>query len=92
MVQAAKKQLGEGTRCSVLLRYLRPSWLVAEAFPNATVQQQLDVLVAVRIAKTTRAGRSYWSVFFTSATVPGIKLSASRQFTVVREEGYADGI
>ena len=30
--------------------------------------------------------------FFTSTIVPGIELSASRQFTVVREEGYADGI
>ncbi len=35
MVQAAKKQLNEGERCSVLLRYLCLSWLVAEASKRA---------------------------------------------------------
>ncbi len=64
MVRATKKRLGEDAMCSVLLRYICPLWLVAEAFPNAIAQQWLDNLVAVRIAETTHASRLYQSVLF----------------------------
>ena len=40
----------------------------------------------------THQGRTYPAVFFTSATIPGIQLSAAVIKTIVREEGHPNGI
>jgi hypothetical protein len=43
----ARLCLGEGARCSVLLKYLRPSKVVAETILNPMKDQRLDDLIAV---------------------------------------------
>ena len=90
--QAWKKQLGKGMRCSILIKYLCPSQEVAQAIPNATDQQRLEDLIATCLGEMTRQGQTYPAVFFTSATISGIQLSAAVIKTIVREEGHPDGI
>ena len=92
MARPRTKRLGEGARCSVLIKFLRPSKEVAEAFPNATAQQRLENLIATHLGRTERQGNSFESVFFTSATIPGVILSCARRNCIVREEGHPDGI
>jgi len=92
MARGRPLRLGEGARCSVLLKYLQPSRDVASTFPNVTSTQRLDDLVAVRRAQHTRRGRSIDTVFFTSPTFPGIEMSAARKRVVVLAEGHADSL
>ena len=54
--RAQKKRLGKGARCSILIKYLRPSQEVAQAIPNATDQQQLEDLIATCLGKMTHQG------------------------------------
>ena len=88
MPRPTTKRLGEGARCSVLLKLLRPSREVAERFPNATAQQRLDDLIATRLGRADRRGNNFEAVFFTSATFPGLELSCARGKYIVREEGH----
>ena len=88
MPRPTTKRLGEGARCSVLLKLLRPSREVAERFPNATAQQRLDDLIATRLGRSDRRGNNFEAVFFTSATFPGLELSCARGKYIVREEGH----
>ena len=92
MARPRMKRLGEGVRCSVLIKFLRPSKEMAEAFPNATAQQRLENLIATHLGRTERQGNSFESVFFTSATIPSIILSCARRNRIVREEGHPDAL
>ena len=92
MARPRTKRLGEGARCSVLVKFLRPSKEVAEALPNATAQQRLENLIATHLGKTERQGNNFESVFVTSATTPGIILSCARRNCIVREEGHPDAL
>ena len=76
-----------GATCSVLLKFLRPSKEVKERFPNVTVNQQLDDLVAVRQDIITRGRCAYLVVYFTSPTFPGLQLHAARNKTAILQEG-----
>ena len=77
MPQPRPLRIGEGSTCSVLVKKLRPSRNVAAAILNPTANQRVDDLVATRHAVTTRLGRSYDTIFFTSPSIPGIELSAA---------------
>ena len=88
MPRPTTKHLGEGARCSVLLKLLCPSREVAERFPNATDQQRLDDLIATRLGRADRRGNNFEAVFFTSATFPGLELSCARGKYIMREEGH----
>ena len=88
MPRPPTKCLGEGARCSVLVKLLRPSREVAEALPNTTAQQRLDDLIATRLDRTDRRGNNFESVFFTSVSIPGVILSCARRNCTVREEGH----
>jgi hypothetical protein len=92
MARSPTKRLGEGARCSVLVKLLRPSREVAEALPNTTAQQRLDDLIATRLDRTDRQGHNFESVFFTSASIPGVILSCARRNCIVREEGHPDAL
>jgi hypothetical protein len=63
MPRPSTKRLGEGARCSVLVKLPRPSRKVAEAFPNTTAQQRLDDLIATHLGITDRQGHAFASVF-----------------------------
>ncbi len=90
MARGRTLRLGEGARCSILLKYLLPSRDVASTFPNTTSTQRLDDLVAVCRAQHTRRGMSVDTVFLTSPTFPGIEMSAARKRVVVVEGGHVD--
>ena len=85
MAPRARLCLGEGARCSVLLKFLRPSKTVAEAIVNPVKDQRLDDLIAVRREVTTRGGKSFVSIFYRSDTIPGVLHSAERWATVIEQ-------
>ena len=92
MTRSTTKRLGEGARCSGLVKLLRPAREVAEALPNTTAQQRLDDLIATHLGMTDHQGHNYESVFFTSASIPGVILSCARRNCIVREEGHPDAL
>ena len=92
MVRLTRKHLGKGARCSVLVKLLHPSREVAEALPNTTDQQWLDDLITTRLDRTYCHGNNFESVFFTSATIPGIILSCARRNCIIREEGHPNAL
>jgi len=81
----ARLCLGEGARCSVLLKFLRPSKVVAEAIVNPVKDQRLDDLIAVSREVTTRGGKTFVSIFYRSDTIPGLLHSAERWATVLEQ-------
>ena len=83
MAPRARLCLGEGARCSVLLKYLRPSKTVADAIVNPVAGQRLDDLIAVRRQETTRRGKTFVSIIYRSDTIPGVLSSAERWATVL---------
>jgi len=81
----ARLRLGEGARCSVLLKFLRPSKIVAETILNPVKDQRLDDLIAVSREVTTRGGKTFVSIFYRSDTIPGRLHSAERWVTVLEQ-------
>ena len=92
MARKKSLRIGEGARCSLLLKLLRPSQTIDEHFPNKLPTQRLDDLIAVRRGQASRGGKTYDAVWFTSDTFPGVTLHASRKFTKVTAEGPEDRI
>ena len=76
----------------MLLKKLRPSAVVSAYFPNALQTQQLVNIRVSRQSQVKHRGISYEAVFFSSATVPGETFHCAKRFTVVREEGPAEGL
>jgi len=70
MAPTARVCLGEGARCSVLVKYLRPSKAVADAIMNPVAGQRLDDLIAVKREMTTRGGKNFYSIFFGAKVFP----------------------
>jgi hypothetical protein len=87
MVPRARLCLGEGARCSVLVKYLRPSKAVADAIVNPVAGQRLDDLIAVKREMTMRNGKEYFSIFYQSETIPGVLLSSAERWAVALEQG-----
>jgi hypothetical protein len=85
MVPRARLCLGKGARCSVLLKFLRPSKNVNEAILNPVQGQWLDDLIAVSREVTTHGGKSFVSIFFRSNTIPGLLHSAECWVTVLEQ-------
>ena len=81
MPRQAALRIGEGAHCSVLISRLRP---------NKANDQRLTDLKAVCVARTSRRGHVYNAVFFTSESVPGVKLFCASCYAVVAEEGLPD--
>ncbi len=70
----------------MLLKFLRPSKVIAKAFVNPTKDQWLDDLIAVNGETTTRGGKMFMSIFFRSPTIPGL-IHAAEQWVNVLEQG-----
>ena len=68
----------------MLLKYLCPSRVVAEAIVNPVKDQRLDDLIAVSQEVTTRRGKTFVSIFFRSETIPGL-LHSKRWATVLEQ-------
>ncbi len=86
----APRRLGEGARCSVLMKNLRPSREVEKRIVNPAPHQRTTDLVAVRRGNITRGRSTYEVIYFTSPTFPDLELYAARRFTVIEQEGHAD--
>ena len=87
----APHRLGEGARCSVLIKNLHPSREVVEQrIVNPAPRQRATDLVAVRRGNVTGGRSTYEVIYFTSPTFPDLELYAARRFTVVEQEGHAD--
>ena len=48
----------------MLLKFLRPSKLIAQAIVNPTKDQRLDDLIAISREETTRGGKKFVSIFY----------------------------
>mmetsp|Transcript_18595 Transcript_18595/g.34436 ORF Transcript_18595/g.34436 Transcript_18595/m.34436 type:complete len:136 (+) Transcript_18595:107-514(+) len=81
MPHQAALRIGEGAHFSVLISRLHP---------NKANDQRLTDLKAVRVARTSRRGHIYNAVFFTSKSVPRVKLFCASRYAVVVEEGFPD--
>lgn len=92
MVRPPTLRLGEGARCSVLVKNLLPSHGITERILNPLPRQRVTDLVATRQGIITRGRLSYEAIFFTSPTFPNLELHAARRFTVVDAEGHPDRV
>jgi hypothetical protein len=77
--------LGERAHCSVLLKFLCPSKVIAETILNPVRDQRLDDLIAISREVTTRGGKTFVSIFYQSDTIPGRLHSAERWATVLKQ-------
>ena len=87
MAPTARICLGEGARCSVLVKYLRPSKAVADAIVNPVAGQRVDDLIAVKREMMTRGGKNFYSIFYRSESIPGVLLSSAERWATVLEQG-----
>ena len=85
----ARLCLGEGARCSCLVKFIRPSKDVAAALVNPKPGRRIDDLIAVSRDVTTRGGKRFVSIFFRSSTIPGL-LHAAERWVKVEEQGPTD--
>jgi hypothetical protein len=92
MARSRPLRLGEGARCSVLVKNLRPSREIKERILNPLPRQRVTDLVVTRRAIITRGRSSYEAIYFTSATFPNLDLHSARRFTVVNAEGHPDRV
>jgi hypothetical protein len=92
MAQSRPLRLGEGARCSVLVKNLRPSREIKERILSPLPRQRVTDLVVTRRAIITRGRSSYEAIYFTSATFPNLDLHSARRFTVVNAEGHPDRV
>ncbi len=70
----------------MLLKFLRPSKVVAETILNPVKDQRLNDLIAVSHEVTTRGGKKFMSIFYRSDTIPG-RLHSAKQWATVLEQG-----
>jgi hypothetical protein len=92
MVQRRSLRLGEGARCNVLVKNLRPSREIKERILNPQPKQRMTDLIVTRRAIITRGNSLYEAIFFTSATFPDFELHTARKFTIVNAEGHPDRV
>ena len=92
MARSRTLRLGEGARCSVLVKNLRPSREIKERILNPLPRQRGTDLVVTRRAIITRGRSTYEAIYFTSATFPNLDLHSARRFTVVDAEGHPDRV
>jgi hypothetical protein len=92
MVQPWTLRLGEGARCNVLVKILRPSREINERILNPLPRQRVTDLIAMRRVMITRGRLTFKAIYFTSATFPNLNLYAARKFTVVDAEGHPDRV
>jgi hypothetical protein len=92
MARGSTLRLGEGARCSVLVKNLRPTREVTQCILNPAPRQRVTDLVAVRHGNITRGGLTYEAIYFTSPLFPDLELHAAKRFTVVTHEGHSDRI
>lgn len=92
MARGSTLRLGEGARCSVLVKNLRPTREVTQRIVNPSPRQRVTDLTAVRRGIITRGASTYETIFFTSPLFPNLELHAAKKFTVVTQEGHGDRI
>jgi hypothetical protein len=92
MARGSTLRLGEGARCSVLVKNLRPTREVTQRILNPAPRQRITDLVAVRRRNITRGGVTYEAIFFTSPLFPNLELHSAKRFTIVTHEGHGDRI
>jgi hypothetical protein len=70
MVRRLTLRLGEGTRCSVHVKNLRPSREITERILNPLLRQRVTDLVATRRGIITRGRSSYEAIFSRAPPFP----------------------
>ena len=88
MARSRALPISEGVVCSVMVNKLSPSRNVAEALPNAAVNQR--VKDTTHHAVITRSGRTYDTIYFTLLSLPGVEISATQRYVIVMEPGHTD--
>ena len=92
MARSQALPIGEGAMCSVLVNKLSTSRIVAEALPNAAVNQRVEDLVATRHTIIIRSGRTHDRIYFMSPSHLGVEISAARRYVIIMVPGHADAI
>ena len=89
MAPSARLRLGEGARCSCLVKFIRPSKDVAAALVNPEPGRRIEDLIAISRDVTNHGGKTFVAIFFRSSTIPGL-LHAAERWVKVEEEGPPD--
>jgi hypothetical protein len=92
MAQSGTLRIGEGARCSVLVKNLRPTREVTQRILNPALHQRVKDLVVVRRGNITRDGAMYKAIYFTSLLFPDLELHAAKKYTVMTQEGHVNCI
>ncbi len=92
MVRPRTLRLGEGARCNVLVKNLRPSCEITERILNPLPRQRVTDLIVTRLAIITCGRSSYEAIFFISPTFPNLELHDASRFTIVDAEGHPDRV
>ena len=87
MPRKRKKQNGVGANCRCLKRFLHPRAIVDAKYPNATQQERLDGLVAIRREEKAVNRVQKWCVVFRHDDFPNQELHCSERYAVVQQEG-----
>ena len=85
-------RLGQGEKCSMILKKLRPSTVVSAHLPNVLLMQRLDDLSVSNQSQVTLRGLSYEDFLFSSAAIPRETLHCAKRFVVFREEVPYEGL
>ncbi len=92
MARGSTLRLGEGARCSVLVKNLCPMREVTQRILNPAPHQRVTDLVAVRRGNITHGGLTYETIYFTSPLFPDLELHTAERLTAVTHEGHCDRI
>jgi hypothetical protein len=87
MTRARALQPGEGAQCSVLISCLHPKDRINKHIVNWTAVDRLHDLIAIRKENTTRRGRTYPAIFFTSESLPGEEVYCAVRYVKVTTAG-----
>ena len=63
---------------------------MAQALPNTAANQRVDDLLATCHAVSTRDGKIYDTIKFTSQSIPGIEINAAKRYIVVTAQGHVN--
>ena len=87
MARGGTVHIGEGARCSVLVKNLHLTREVTQRTLNPAPRQRMSDLVVVRQGNITCSGLTCEAIYFTSPLFPDLELHAAKRFTVVTHKG-----
>ena len=87
MARSQAKCLGEGAKCSILLKRLHPQNIIREVAPVYNTNERLSDCTVIKQETTKRNGKSFMAVYVSHPHFEGRVLYSAKKWAVVTEEG-----